>query len=184
VKKVLIGVLGSLAIASFAFAAGGDAPEISRSVGKVGGVVVLWPRVIPPDDAFQAQAVAVQQKLKQIAAEAMPSAGMDVRPSPERVCQRTTGCKGVALSAIILHKDKGCALVASVSPRGQSDATLVPWAGKLKLLQPTTKFREPPEDQLQVIDFSKCDAFLKEADVQRVKLIEAVKQAAAASPQK
>ena len=179
--RLMVGVLAATLFTAPAWAGGGDAPEISRSVGKVGGAVVLWPRVVPPDDAFQSQAAAVQAQLAKIVAEAMPDATADVRPPPERVCPKATGCKGVAVSAVILHKDKGCAMIATVSPRGTSSATLVPWAAKLKLLQPTAKFREAPEDQVQIIDFSKCDSVLKEANVQRLKLIEAIKQAAAAS---
>ena len=67
-----------------------DAPEISRSVGVKGGVVVLWPRVLPAtaDPAVQVEAQKLQARLTAMAEAAAPAAPRDVRPTPERVCPR------------------------------------------------------------------------------------------------
>ena len=135
----------------------GDAPEISRSAGEEGGVVVLWPRVIPKTNSKTAQAAAwvVQQNMKRLAEETLPGRVIDVRPEPERVCPQA-GCKGVVLGAVLVHNGEACVAVATVSGPGQSAQTLVPWAGKADLKQLTVPFREPPESYLTIRDFSKC----------------------------
>jgi hypothetical protein len=130
----------------------GDAPEISRSVGKKGGVVVLWPRV--SGDADPALAGQVQAALAKVAGEV--SETVDVRPSPERVCPKETGCKATALGAVLVVNGGGCAVVATVSPPGPSPATLVPWAAELTLKSATSAFRAPPEPQVTVTDFAPC----------------------------
>jgi hypothetical protein len=135
----------------------GDAPEISRSRGAAGGVVVLWTRVIPgsEDASLQGAAGAVQEALRAAAAQAAPGATVDVRPAPERVCPRE-GCKAVAVGAVLAHKDGGCVVVATVSAPGESAAKLIPLAGKVKLKADSAPFREPPESFVQVLDFASC----------------------------
>lgn len=150
VLALLMALVGSPAIA-------GDAPEISRSQGEEGGVVVLWPRVIPSNGSKTAQAAAwvVQQSMKRLAAETLPGRPIDVRPEPERVCPMA-GCKGVVLGAVVVHNGDACIAVATVSGPGQSAQTLVPWAGQVDLKQLTVPFREPPESYLTIRDFAKC----------------------------
>src|SRR5689334_3604159 len=100
----------------------GDGPEISRSLGRKGGVVVLWPRV--SGDANDVAAGKVQAALAKIAGGV--SETVDVRPSPERVCPKETGCRAVALGAVLVVQGEGCAVVATVSAPGKTPATLVP----------------------------------------------------------
>ena len=146
-----------------ALAFGGDAPEISRSLGKKGGTVVLWPRITPAGAVDHDAAVKVQQALTGLAQGA--GYEVDVRPEPERVCPRESGCKAVALGAVITATDSGCVVVATVSRPGQSPATLVPWVGEVRLKAPTSVFREPPESQVVVTDYARCaDLDLKLAE--------------------
>lgn len=130
----------------------GDGPEISRSAGKKGGIVVLWPRV---DGAGQATAQAVQSALALIAQGVSPV--VDVRPAPERVCPRDGGCRGVALGAVVVEREQGCAVVATVSGPGMAPARLLEWAGVLTLTAPSVPFREAPETAVTIADFVPCD---------------------------
>ena len=43
----------------------GDAPEISRSVGQTGGVVVFWPRIVPRSVGGDPQMHAIAQRLQE-----------------------------------------------------------------------------------------------------------------------
>jgi hypothetical protein len=131
----------------------GDAPEISRSVGVDGGIVILWPRV--KDPALAPVAAQIQQRLAEIAGRALPGRAVDVRPAPERVCPRT-GCKAISIGAGILQNGEACAVIALVSASGPSDQTIVPWVGDMILKSPVAAFREPPESQVQVKDYAKC----------------------------
>jgi hypothetical protein len=132
----------------------GDAPEISRSVGVDGGIIVLWPRVSRTAEPSSRQIAAqIQERLVAIAKRA--GGPVDVRPEPERVCPRT-GCKAIAVGAALLRNGDACAIVATVSDGGPSDATLVPWAGDMTLKSPVAAFREPPEAQVQVRDYASC----------------------------
>lgn len=145
----------ALLIASLVHAA--DAPEISRSVGEEGGVVVLWPRVIPRSDGAVARAAAfvVQEEAKRLVAEIAAARPVDVRPEPERVCPQA-GCKGVAVGAVVVHQREACVVVATVSLPGRSEQILVPWAGAVDLKQERVPFREPPESALTIRDFASC----------------------------
>jgi hypothetical protein len=135
-----------------------DSTEISRSVGAPGGVVVLWPRIVPrsEDPATLAMAEQVESRL---AALARKTAGdsVDKRPSPERVCPKDGGCRAASVGAVIAVKDKGCALVAVVSAPGIGPQKLVPWAGTVKLRSSEAPFREPPENEITVTEFVPCE---------------------------
>lgn len=171
-----IGLAAAVGHAAFA---GGDAPEISRSVGAKGGVVVLWPRIVPAttDPKLLDLAKALQDRLAAAAAEAMPGAEIDVRPSPERVCPKGTGCKGIAVGAVLGWADSGCVAVATVSPVGTSPATLVPWGGELTLKAKQVPFREPPESQITVVDFASCASLSSEVEAHKLVVVDAIKQA-------
>src|SRR5262249_26564909 len=85
---------------------GADAPEISRSAGVSGGVVVLWPRV-PRDSGATSEgnrkmAAGIQRRLTAIVQRALPGRSVDVRPEPERVCPRS-GCTALAVGAVLLR---------------------------------------------------------------------------------
>lgn len=144
-----------------AAASANDAPEISRSAGTAGGVVVLWPRIVqprgapPPDASLRALAGRVQSELARIAKDS--GAAVDLRPEPERVCPRV-GCQATRLGALVTRADHGCAVVAVVGRPGTSPARLVPWAGSVKLSASEVPFRSPPERVVHVEDYVPCDA--------------------------
>ena len=135
-----------------------DDPQISRSRGEAGGVVVLWTRVIPrtDDPAITAVAASIQSAVATSTARLLPGRATDRRPAPERVCPRA-GCLGVAASALLLHRGEGCAVVLLVSRPGQSELQVVPWVGRMTLSAGSVPFREPPETLVRVSDFQKCE---------------------------
>jgi hypothetical protein len=140
----------------------GDAPEISRSTGTAGGVIVLWPRIIgdrgaAADPDSRQIAARIQRRLASIAAKALPGRPIDVRPEPERVCPRA-GCSATAVGAVLSRSGSGCAVAALVSEPGTSPARIVPWGGRLSLRHPTVPFRQPPEQEMSVEDFQSCSA--------------------------
>ncbi len=136
--------------------AGADGAEISTSRGKSSEVVVLYPRITPPSE--DADVLALAKKLHDRMASRAATSGLAVnqRPAPERVCPRSTGCKGPSLGAVLVHDGGGCAVVATVTAPGQSPHQAVPWAGKLELSGPSVPFREPPEQLITVVDFAPC----------------------------
>ncbi len=141
-----------------------DSKEISRSVGAPGGVVVLWPRIIPRTDDAMVHDIAfkVQARLERIAGKAATS--VDRRPEPERVCPRGEGCRGASLGAVLAVKDKGCAVVAVVGPAGPKDERLVSLAGTVSLRSDTVAFRDPPENNVTVQEFVPCEKLLADLD--------------------
>ncbi len=155
-----------------------DAPEISRSAGQAGGVVVLWPRIVlpqgsgGPDAATRGLAGKVQAHLAGLARATAASRPVDVRPEPERVCSRE-GCKAVAVGALLARAGGGCAVIVTVSAPGKSAATLVPASpGRIILSAPTVPFREPVERVVRIKDYASCDKLpadlgLKDADVKK-----------------
>ncbi len=140
---------------------GSDAPVISRSGGQQGGIVVLWPRVIPAAgaDALRPLALSLQTRLRGLAAARFPSNRIDVRPEPERVCPRN-GCAAASVGAVLVHRGRGCAVLAYVSPPGKSPATLIPWSDNVELRARTVPFRAPPESSMAVHDLVPCDHLL------------------------
>lgn len=132
-----------------------EGPEISRSVGAEGGVVILWPRIIPASNSRETHdlAAAVQEHLRALVAENYRGHPIDVRPEPERVCPMP-GCKAMTVGALILHQEEGRAVLALVSGPGDSPATLVPWVGQVKLRDGRVPFRQPPENSVTVTDFA------------------------------
>ena len=134
-----------------------DAPEISRSTGEPGEIIVFWPRVVPRSSDPTVQAIAGQAQQQMVAAlrEAHPGVKLDVRPSPERVCPRA-GCNAPTMGTLLVHQGDACVAVALLSGPGQSPAMLQPWAGAVRLKTPSVPFREPPESQVQITDFARC----------------------------
>lgn len=141
-----------------------DAPEISRSVGQKGGVVVLWPRIIPKseDPAITDLALRVQSRLARIAEKS--SSNIDRRPAPERVCPRGEGCQAVSVGAVLAVKDKGCAVIAVVGPPGTGNVSLVPLAGSVTLRSASVPFRDPPESEVTVQEFVPCEKLLSDLE--------------------
>jgi hypothetical protein len=132
-------------------------PEVSHSRGVDGGVVLLWPRVVPKSDTalMRGPAKALQDRLKGMLEQAFPGRPIDVRPEPERVCP-LTGCLGSSVGVLIGVKAGHCIAVVLVSPPGQSDQLLMPWAGVVTTRM-QVPFREPPETGMQIQEMVPCD---------------------------
>lgn len=141
------------------------APEISRSRGPKGGVVVLWPRVWPKSDDATTRDLAtkVQQRLQVLAKRAAGARTVELRPEPERACPKK-GCEATAVSAVVVVRDKACAVVAFASGPGTSPGHLLPWAGKVELASDVVPFREPPEERVKVVDHVPCATVLDGVD--------------------
>lgn len=133
-------------------------PEISHSRGVDGGIVLLWPRVVPKANtvAMRGPAKALQDRLKAMLEEHFPGRPIDVRPEPERVCPRRGGCLGTSVGLLIGVLEGECVAVVIVSPPGESEQLLMPWAG-LVTTQITVPFREPPESSMKIHELVPCD---------------------------
>jgi len=160
-----------------------DAPEISRSQGTAGGVVLLWPRIVgsakepADDDLTQRIAQTLQARLASVIRDKMPGVAVDVRPKPERVCPRS-GCIGASVGILLTRSGKhGCTATALVASQGPSASRLVPWAGGIKLKAETSAFREPPESQVRVIDHAKCESLAEETAAWDADVIAAIRGA-------
>jgi hypothetical protein len=138
-----------------------DAPEVSRSFGEPGGVIVMWPRivgdVVPADTPALAR--ALQEELEDLVRRTLPGRSIDVRPEPERVCPQA-GCEATVVGILLAREEWGCAAVALISAPGRSAMRLVPWYGYVELESPQVAFREPPEDAVVIRDFGYCDEIL------------------------
>ena len=139
--------------------------RISRSRGVPGGVVVLWPRVVPGTlaDETRAQVAGVQQRMAALVARALPGVAVDVRPEAERVCPQA-GCLGAAFGAVFTRRRGGCVVLATVSPPGRSPARLLPWGGVVELKAVQAAFRSPPESQITIRDYVPCGELLSTLD--------------------
>lgn len=153
-------------------------PRISSSAGETGGVVVLWPRVVPGEgvDWLRENMVVVQKRLRQIAERVYVNAPVDVRPEPQRTCPKQ-GCAGVALGALALWSGNGCTILALVSPPGQEPTSIIPWSGKVELKKQSVAFRSPPEDQVTTEDMVPCDKISETLDQLEPEVEKAVRAA-------
>lgn len=139
------------------------APEISHSKGVAGGVVVLFPRIIPSAIAAENQAYGqqIQQKMKQLVEKALPGRPVDVRPSPERVCPKA-GCDAMSIGVLFTRQNNSCVAVALVNAPGVSTTKLVPWGGEVTLKADPIQFRDPPENFVTIKDYANCDQLVTE----------------------
>lgn len=137
-------------------------PEISHSKGVAGGVVLLYPRIIPSSIADENRGLAseVQLHLKGTIERALPGRAVDVRPAPERVCPRG-GCEGTSVNVLFSRNGPGCMVVALVGKAGESPLKLIPWAGVVELRSDLVPFREPPESQVTIKDYVPCDKLIQ-----------------------
>ncbi len=134
--------------------------RVSASRGQAGGVVVLWPRVVPSSqtEAARPVAAAIQQQLRQLTTHAAPGKPLDVRPEPERVCPRA-GCAGASVGAMLAISPGGaCAVVGWVAGPGPGTMRLFPWVGEVTLKQEVIDFREPPESFVVIEDYASCES--------------------------
>ena len=101
-------------------------PEISHSKGQAGGIVVLWPRIIPGADAEANAAIAgqIQQKVKAVAEKALPGRPVDMRPKPERVCPKA-GCDAMSVNILFNRNSNSCVAVALINAPGTSPTKLI-----------------------------------------------------------
>jgi len=152
-------------------------PEISKSRGEPGGIVLLWPRIIPRTEAerLRGPARALQDRLRTMLQEAFPDRPIDVRPEGERACMKT-GCIAASVGVLIAVQDDNCVAVTLVSEPGRSPQMLTPWAGRMTAAL-SVPFREPPESSVRIDEFVECD-LLPEATLGREEVVKAaVRQA-------
>lgn len=139
-------------------------PEVSHSKGVAGGVVVLWPRIIPSAIAAENQPMAsqIQQKVKQLVERALPGRPIDVRPSPERVCPKT-GCDALSVGVLFTRSNNSCMAVALINAPGVSQTKMVPWGGEVAFKAgDSVAFRDPPENNVTIKDYATCDQLIAE----------------------
>jgi len=140
----------------------GNDSRISRSRGTQGGVLLLWPRVIPSSRTAELRYAAqpVQAALYQLIQKALPGRAIEARPEPERVCPQA-GCVASSVGVLLLASKGGCAAIVQTSRPGRGPATQTPWAGSATLRSPTVPFREPPESYVRISDFVPCKDIAK-----------------------
>jgi hypothetical protein len=153
--------------------------HVSKSAGAVGGVTLLWPRIIPRDivDENRDLAAALQQRMKGIVEKHLPGRPIDFRPEPERVCPKT-GCAGVSVGLLLSRQGQGCLVLALISRPGVAPTRIVPWVGKVQLRADTVGFREWPESQITVADYIPCNSLLTTMDSQEANVAAALQAAA------
>lgn len=154
-------------------------PEISHSKGAAGGIVVLWPRIIPGTIAEENAAIAaqVQAKVKAVAEKALPGRPIDVRPKPERVCPKA-GCDGMSINVLFTRNSTACVAIALINAPGTSPTKLIPWGGTVELKSDTIQFRDMPENFVKIKDYVPCDQLVTTMAAQD-QFIEAAIRAAA-----
>lgn len=157
----------------------GDAPEISRSAGQEGGVVIFWPRVVPRTDDPEIRKLAgdLQQRLVALVKQAVPDRERDVRPEPERVCPRS-GCDAMTVGALLTASSGGCVALALVAPPGTSPQRIIPWGGDVELKYEQVPFREPPESSVTIKDMVSCTELLDKLADREADVVEAIKGSA------
>lgn len=139
--------LAALAVLTEPLPARADPPQVT----------VLWPRVIPRDEAPRSDALAaqVQQAVLDAVRRALPGRPVEVRPQGERSCPEA-GCPGGSAGALLIRKGEGCAVVGLAGWRGRGQIRLAAWAGTVELKKLQVDFREPPESSVRVQDFARC----------------------------
>lgn len=136
-------------------------PEISHSKGVAGGVVVLWPRIIPATIAEENTQLAaqVQAKMKAVVEKALPGRPIDLRPKPERVCPKA-GCDAMSINVLFTRTSSACAAIAIINAPGTSPTKLMPWGGTVELKSDTIQFRDMPENFVKIKDYEPCDQLI------------------------
>ncbi len=157
-------------------------PEISHSKGQAGGIVVLWPRIIPGADAEANAAIAgqIQQKVKAVAEKALPGRPVDVRPKPERVCPKA-GCDAMSVNILFNRNSNSCVAVALINAPGTSPTKLIAWGGLVELKSDTIQFRDMPENFVKIKDYVPCDQLITQMGAQDSFIEAAIRAAAGGS---
>lgn len=159
------------------------APEISHSKGQAGGIVVLFPRIIPGTIAEENAALAaqIQQKVKDVAARALPGRAIDVRPKPERVCPKA-GCDAMSINVLFTKNSNSCVTVALINAPGTSPTKLIAWGGLVELKSDTIQFRDMPESFVKVKDYVPCADLITQMAAQDSFIEAAIRAAAGGAP--
>jgi hypothetical protein len=128
-------------------------------------VTILWPRLIPRETATPSSDLAskLQDRLIQIARNALPGRSFDVRPEGERSCP-DAGCPGGSVGVLLVRKGNACALVGMVGKPGRGDIRLIAWGGRLVLKKDQVEFRDPPESSVKIEDYGRCDTLLTDME--------------------
>lgn len=158
-------------------------PEISHSKGQPGGIVVLYPRIIPGTIAEENAALAaqIQAKVKAVAEKALPGKAIDVRPKPERVCPKA-GCDAMSINVLFTKQSNSCMTVALINAPGTSPIKLIPWGGLVELKSDTIQFRDMPENFVKIKDYVPCDQLITQMASQDSFIEAAIRAAASSSP--
>jgi hypothetical protein len=137
-------------------------PEVSRSLGHKGSVIVLWPRLVPAstDPTTNAVASRVQERLADLSKRAAGPRAIDVRPSPETVCAAKNGCDALTVSAVIVVQGTNCAVAALIGGPNKGPSHLLPWSGKVEFTKDTVSFGESPDALVKVKEGVPCDSLL------------------------
>lgn len=155
--------------------------RVSSSAGVEGGVVILWPRIVPATIADENRQLtsSLQQHVRSLVEKTLPGRPLDIRPEPERVCPRT-GCKGVSINILFHRNNTGCVAIALINAPGTSDTQMIPWAGGIEFKQGQTSvpFREPPESHVTVKDYALCTGLLETMKAQDAVVANALKASA------
>jgi hypothetical protein len=144
--------------AAVAVAGAPDGTEVSRSRGPREGVVVLYPRLVPETDdpVMRSLAASIQEQVTVSVRDAVgPTAKVDVRPAPERVCPKE-GCRAASVGLVLGHDGGGCAVVAVIGPAGPVEQALVPLVGDVDLAEGSLAFRAAPEERMVVRELVPC----------------------------
>lgn len=148
-------------------------PRVSKSAGEEGGIVVLWPRVVGiPEN----EPLALQSKLREIAAATLPDAPVDLRPDPERTCPRA-GCNGVSVGALLVQQNQSCLVVVLVAEAGPSPTHLIPVMGRMTIRETEIPFREPAESFVHAQDFADCATLDASLESHRAEIAAAIEDA-------
>ncbi len=158
-------------------------PEISHSKGAAGGIVVLWPRIIPSSIAEENTALAgqLQAKVRAVAEKALPGRPIDVRPKPERVCPKA-GCDAMSINILFTKTSSACAAVALINAPGTSPTKLMQWGGEVELKSDTIQFRDMPENFVKITDYVPCDQLLTSMAAQDQFVEAAIRAASGGAP--
>ena len=133
--------------------------HVSRSAGETGGVIVLWPRVIPRGVVAPEVARRVQGHMAELARVTLPTRPVDVRPEPQRTCP-SGGCNATAIGVLLSGQGGRCIAVATVAAPGTSEATLLPWGGQVTIKDIKIPNGEAPESQIRIREGVACDRLL------------------------
>jgi hypothetical protein len=142
-----------------------DPPNIARSKGHRGGLIVLWPRVVPASAAAANHEVVakVQERLVLLAKRVAGARHIDMRPEPETTCP-PDGCDASSISALVYAGDGACALVALIGGPKKAPVNVMQWVGREDIASPTAGFGDAPESLVKVKQFVGCDELLKGHD--------------------